>query len=79
MSKTTLSQPVHDLDGNVTTLRLLLDSGLATVSRCSHFYKRGGGTRVAYFVDLPHDEETGVIASFEVAAHVYDSRSKHTL
>ena len=75
MSKTTLGQPVYDLDGNVTTLKDLLDAGKATVAKCDHFYKRGNSTRVAYFVELCSERPDGTTPCFEVAAHVYNSRN----
>ena len=75
MSKVKLSTPVYDLEGNVTTCAALLNAGKAQVSKTKNFYKRRGGTRVAYFCDLL-DDQGKIAGSFEISAYAYQSRKE---
>ena len=73
--KVKLSSPVYDTEGNVTTPAKLLDAGRATVTKTTNFYKRGGGTRTAYFCDLL-DANGKVDGSFEIGKYAYESRKQ---
>jgi len=73
--RTKLSTPVYDIEGNVTTLAALLDAGRAIVTEVPNFYKRGNGTRAAYFCDLL-DANGKVDGSFEIGKYAFESRKE---
>ena len=75
MAKITLSQPIYDLDHNVTTGAALLDAGRAIVERCDNFSARTPtGVRTAYFLALLLPDGTNSHSVYEIGALAYKSR-----
>ena len=68
--KARMKDLVRTPSGEVVTLGALADRGDVTFSRCDKFYKRGGGTRVAFFAD--HVSGAGC---WEISQTAYESRT----